>query len=85
MLEETGDEDATEFGVIESPADGAGGGLGVERVGWSAWCRHCSVVTFTGEPHETMEHSSEKFVSCSWSCACALGTDSKSGRDWRNV
>ena len=32
MLEETGDEDATEFGVIESPADGAGGGLGVERV-----------------------------------------------------
>ena len=31
MLEETGDEDATEFGVIESPADGAGGGLGVER------------------------------------------------------
>ena len=31
MLEETGDEDATEFGVIESPADGAGGGLGVDR------------------------------------------------------
>ena len=26
-----GDEDATEFGVIESPADGAGGGLGVGR------------------------------------------------------
>ena len=31
MLEETADEDATEFGVIESPADSAGGGLGVER------------------------------------------------------
>ena len=27
MLEEMGDEDATEFGVMESSADGAGGGL----------------------------------------------------------
>ena len=32
MLEETGDEDATEFRVIESPAVGADGGLGVECV-----------------------------------------------------
>ena len=31
MLEETGDDDAAEFGVMESPADGPGGGLGVER------------------------------------------------------
>ena len=31
MLEETGDDDAAEFGVMESPADGAGGGLGVGR------------------------------------------------------
>ena len=31
MLEETGDEDETEFGVIESPVDGVGGGLGVEH------------------------------------------------------
>ena len=30
MIEETGDEDETEFGVIESPVDGVGGGLGVE-------------------------------------------------------
>ena len=31
MLGETGDNDAAEFGVMESPADGAGGGLGVGR------------------------------------------------------
>ena len=31
MLEETGDDDAAEFGVMESPADGPGGGLGVGR------------------------------------------------------
>ena len=31
MLEETGDEDETELGVIESPADGSGGGLWVDR------------------------------------------------------
>jgi hypothetical protein len=31
MLGETGDDDVTEFGVMESPADGAGGGLGVGR------------------------------------------------------
>jgi len=31
MLGETGDDDAAEFGVMESPADGAGGGLGVGR------------------------------------------------------
>ena len=31
MLEETGDDDAAEFGVMESPADGPVGGLGVGR------------------------------------------------------
>jgi hypothetical protein len=31
MPEETGDDDAAELGVMESPAEGAGGGLGVGR------------------------------------------------------
>ena len=31
MLEETREVDAAEFGGMESPADGVGGGLGVER------------------------------------------------------
>jgi hypothetical protein len=31
MPEETGDDDAAEFGIMESPAEGTGGGLGVGR------------------------------------------------------
>jgi hypothetical protein len=60
MLGETGDDDAAEFGVMESQRMVRAVGSG-----WGARCRRCSVVTFTGEPRETMEHAMQKLLSCS--------------------